>query len=738
MKIKLILATSIISLSSFSQIDFNDYKPLESKGSIPQDFYALSSEKVSSETEGKDDVNKDFITQSRFGIDELLHNGRVTFGDDLSKYIRKVAKIVLKNDQSLYNELRFYTLKSRITNAFSTDQGIIFVTTGLLSQLENEAQLAVILAHEISHYTEDHVHESFLESKQINNQDGFLDNDEKLIKLSSYSKEKEYEADLKGAELYLKSGYDSQELINAFNILLYSYLPFDEVPFDHNFFNSEQMKIPSIYFTDSTTAIKAIEDNDDSKSSHPNVKSRRKKIEEFIEDKNKGGKSNQTSRKEFLNIRTISRFETVRMSLLQREYDRCIYEVYLLKKEYPNSLYLDLSLSKAMYGLASYKSKNKLRKVTEKLSKVEGEQYQVNFFLKELSKEQMSIVALRTTQDLYLKHYPNKDFKNYRDWTLKMIIERDKINFNDYSKISLEEHLSSLKDTTNSQPITDSTIVETTTKPSSKYDRINAKKNVTSTGNINLEANSNPDEVFHLFSIYDLINDQKFIDLKEKISNEVADEKEEEDNTNYVTYKEARKNGAQMGIPNVLVFDPIIQFTHHRKGATKGYEESEKRKLEYIEDIKEYAEEIGIKTSVLDSKNLSKDDVGKFNSLGLIKEWFMEVGANDQLKLKSVLEGELSKIRKEFSFDYIFIPFIESQQIIKTLYIGPFGGIPTKSRKVLTQVGGIVLDAKKGTIHYTFDHVSKGKPKYHEISAHLYDMLLQIKTKRKREVKKKK
>ena len=44
-----------------------------------------------------------------------------------------------------------YVLRSGEMNAFSVGSGIIFVTEGLLARLDNESQLAAVIAHEMSH-----------------------------------------------------------------------------------------------------------------------------------------------------------------------------------------------------------------------------------------------------------------------------------------------------------------------------------------------------------------------------------------------------------------------------------------------------------------------------------------------------------------------------------------------------------------------------------------------------------
>ena len=50
----------------------------------------------------------------------------------------------------------FVVLENDGPNAFSAPGGYVFITTGMLKQLDNEAQLAAVLAHEIGHVTGRH------------------------------------------------------------------------------------------------------------------------------------------------------------------------------------------------------------------------------------------------------------------------------------------------------------------------------------------------------------------------------------------------------------------------------------------------------------------------------------------------------------------------------------------------------------------------------------------------------
>lgn len=52
---------------------------------------------------------------------------------------------------------RFYVLEDDAPNAVAFSDGSVFIHTGMLKRLENEAQVAIVLGHEIAHVTNEHV-----------------------------------------------------------------------------------------------------------------------------------------------------------------------------------------------------------------------------------------------------------------------------------------------------------------------------------------------------------------------------------------------------------------------------------------------------------------------------------------------------------------------------------------------------------------------------------------------------
>lgn len=221
--------------------DFNRYQTLESSGNLPVDFMLSASKKYNAElknisqtdyTKQEKEARKTFALESNFVLDDLLKSGLVLFNDPVSQYLNEVSGLVNKS-LSTNKNIQVYALRSTAVNAFATSQGAIFVTLGLLAQLENEAQLAYIIAHEITHVLENHPMDLYLEAKDIEKGSsqrsvfGSTTFDDKVLAKNHYSKELESAADAKGLELILGSDYSTATLNTVFDVLKYSYLPFD-------------------------------------------------------------------------------------------------------------------------------------------------------------------------------------------------------------------------------------------------------------------------------------------------------------------------------------------------------------------------------------------------------------------------------------------------------------------------------------------------------------------------------
>ena len=144
---------------------------------------------------------------------------------NLQKYVNNVGRWVA--DQSERPDLawHFGVIASDDINAFAAPGGYIFVTRGLYKLLNNEAELAGVLAHEIGHVIKKH-HLKLLQqsrlvdlggkllSKQAGGNDkiGNLIGSGAEIVSRSLDKNAEFEADRIGVVLAARAGYDAYGL----------------------------------------------------------------------------------------------------------------------------------------------------------------------------------------------------------------------------------------------------------------------------------------------------------------------------------------------------------------------------------------------------------------------------------------------------------------------------------------------------------------------------------------------
>lgn len=128
-------------------------------------------------------------------------------------------------------------------NAFTFGGGVLYVNAGLLARMENEAQLAMVLAHEIAHVTESHVTkgiEARYDLQLLGGLAGEAAAASGKVKLSPTLLQKSYEytmnaavsghgrtseseADVVGLDYLVKAGYDPREAPGTFQQLLKEY-----------------------------------------------------------------------------------------------------------------------------------------------------------------------------------------------------------------------------------------------------------------------------------------------------------------------------------------------------------------------------------------------------------------------------------------------------------------------------------------------------------------------------------
>lgn len=91
-------------------------------------------------------------------VREMLQDRRHQLyeGEQLNAYVDRVGMRLAKASTRPDLPWEFYILKNDVPNAIALPGGKIMITTGALKLMENEAQLAAILGHEVAHVAERH------------------------------------------------------------------------------------------------------------------------------------------------------------------------------------------------------------------------------------------------------------------------------------------------------------------------------------------------------------------------------------------------------------------------------------------------------------------------------------------------------------------------------------------------------------------------------------------------------
>ncbi|MGP0594788.1 M48 family metalloprotease [Nitrospira sp. T9] len=144
-----------------------------------------------------------------------------------TRYINLVGKTVAEVSDRPTLNYHFAILNSQEQNAFAAPGGYIFITVGLLKTLNNEAELAGVLAHEIAHVTQKHMLDAIRRGALMGSvselsltamkQDpamfsSVIDEMTDLLFTKGLDKDKEFEADVVGVEYAYRAGYNPQGL----------------------------------------------------------------------------------------------------------------------------------------------------------------------------------------------------------------------------------------------------------------------------------------------------------------------------------------------------------------------------------------------------------------------------------------------------------------------------------------------------------------------------------------------
>lgn len=760
---KKILLSALLTLVGFAARaqDFEHYEPLVCSGKIPAEFITPSTKKYKSDLkklEGKDIRSREkkdrkrFALESNFLLDNLLQSGLVLFNDPVSNYLNEVAAKLTEADKSLKKKINVYALRSPTVNAFATDRGTIFVTLGLLAQLENEAQLAFILSHEITHVQEGHTLDLFLKAKTIergSRQSSVLSEssfDEQLFAKNRYSKSLETEADQKGVERFLLTDYSTSTLNTVFDVLKYAYLPFDEVRFERSFFESGDYRLPDHCWLENTKAIKGEDEaEDDKESTHPNIGARRKALADILEkSKDRTDKNFLVSEERFETVRKMARFELPMLYLHRERSADAIYAAHLLLQKHPGNAYLEKCVAKALYLNTKFENDADYTRNRE-YNEIEGESQRIHFLLDTLQGKEANVLALRYAWLQSQKHPEDSELRSIVN-DLFLELGQYITTHTDFYEVapSPAEAMAKAGETTKNEDSAPKTPTDKDEKKeASKYDKIKAQKAET-------EASA-PLESWRTAFI-GLKNEE----FKKAFEDGQAKFKKRKDREEYYRTAKGRdelqrnksrnnKKGQALGIPKIVIVNPFYLKLDERRENTMQYVQSEEGHDHFREIIDQVTPKTGVKTTILDVSDLKDDQSERFNEIRIMNEWFAEQIKYENLPITyGTNQSKVNAIAQKYGTDQFLWTGVVSLREKKegaalALCAGivyfpllPFAIYSATKPEYDMLYYAVLYDVNDGTYRTLKFEYFDNRDSDALVKAHFYDTMLQIKTQRKK------
>jgi predicted Zn-dependent protease len=188
------------------------------------------------------EVDLEVLEQADLLDVRLERDGLVLADEATNAYLRRIGQSLIPRGLELERvSWRFRAVRDPQPNAFALPNGSIYVTTGLMTLIDNESQLAAIIAHELTHVMRRHTYvhnrsnrKKFLTMNVmaavgayapgglvgavitiVTTAAPFI----MMATIYGYSRDLEREADLKGIDMMISAEYSPEEMVNVMKLL---------------------------------------------------------------------------------------------------------------------------------------------------------------------------------------------------------------------------------------------------------------------------------------------------------------------------------------------------------------------------------------------------------------------------------------------------------------------------------------------------------------------------------------
>jgi len=341
--------------------------------------------------------NKKYISQifkDRFEyIRERLESNEIITDPQVHNYLQQIVKEILQKNAALAetNALRIYFSRAWWANASSLGEGTILFNIGLFHRLQNEAQVAFVLCHELAHYYLDHGNKNILQYVQTVYSDDFQ-KQLKSISKTEYNRNAEIEklalnlgfrnrrhsrADEKSADsmaivLMQNTGYDLGEALSCLNILdasekekYYTPLMLEDVfnstayPFKKRWLESNSLSFGETEEEKEKRKVLA-----DSLKTHPDCAVRIERIKNMLKE-NKQGKKFIVDEKKFGSLQYLFDYEILDYLYSSDRVSKCLYTALQMLQLETNNAYVIGMIGKCWNKIYAAQKNHELGKIVD-------------------------------------------------------------------------------------------------------------------------------------------------------------------------------------------------------------------------------------------------------------------------------------------------------------------------------------------------------------------------------------
>jgi len=188
------------------------------------------------------DVDLEILNQADLLDVRLERDGLVLVDEATNAYLYRIGRSLIPQGLTLERvKWKFRAVRDPQPNAFALPNGSIYVTTGLMALIDNESQLAAVIAHELTHVMRRH---TYLQNRSLRKK--FLTINVMaavgsmaplsvvgavimavttvapfimIATIYGYSRDLEREADLKGIDMMISAEYAPEEMVNVMKLL---------------------------------------------------------------------------------------------------------------------------------------------------------------------------------------------------------------------------------------------------------------------------------------------------------------------------------------------------------------------------------------------------------------------------------------------------------------------------------------------------------------------------------------